>query len=130
MSSQTLNRYWIPHIDINKRVITQELQYYLGPDATVRPYTREGEDGFLITTPGACLSDEQINDICLKSKEIWEKQAAAKAASSPDKPLKRPLHQPVLISSGDGAGRRSSDRKKPEPRKPYDGRRRSNTSRR
>ncbi|KAI0171250.1 hypothetical protein BJ166DRAFT_217787 [Pestalotiopsis sp. NC0098] len=57
MSSDSVNRYWIPHIDIHKRVITQELQYYLGPDATVRPFTREGEDGFLITTPGACLSD-------------------------------------------------------------------------
>lgn len=34
MSSETVNRYWIPHIDIHKRVITQELQYYLGPDAT------------------------------------------------------------------------------------------------
>ncbi|KAK9790003.1 hypothetical protein AB5N19_09033 [Seiridium cardinale] len=130
MSSQLLNRYWIPHIDIHKRVITQELQFYLGPDATVRPYTREGEDGFLITTPGACLSDEQINDICLKSKEIWDKQAAAKAASSPGKQLKRPLHQPVLVSSGDGPGRRSSDRKRNEPRKPYDDRRRSHTSRR
>lgn len=34
MSSDSVNRYWIPHIDIHKRVITQELQYYLGPDAT------------------------------------------------------------------------------------------------
>lgn len=39
MSSDSVNRYWIPHIDIHKRVITQELQYYLGPDAT-------GEFGF------------------------------------------------------------------------------------
>ena len=71
-----MNKYWIPHLDIHRKVITQELQYYLGPDATVRPYTREvrlrvqatqlatsnsrisqGEDGFLITTPGGCLTD-------------------------------------------------------------------------
>lgn len=70
------NRYWIPNLDINKKVITQEIQYYLGPESTVRPYTREvlpntflmcqatvlritlqGEDGFLITTPGECLTD-------------------------------------------------------------------------
>ncbi len=36
-----MNKYWIPHLDIHKKVITQELQYYLGPEATVRPYTRE-----------------------------------------------------------------------------------------
>jgi hypothetical protein len=41
MSSSAMNRYWIPHIDIHKKVITQELQYHLGPQATVRPYTLE-----------------------------------------------------------------------------------------
>ncbi|KAI1428654.1 hypothetical protein F5Y12DRAFT_710949 [Xylaria sp. FL1777] len=104
MSSVSMNRYWIPHLDINKKVITQELQCYLGPEATVRPYTRQGEDGFLITTPGACLTDEQIDDICLKSKEMWERQAAAKAHQNQEKPLKRPLHQPILISKGSGSG--------------------------
>ncbi|KAI1112660.1 hypothetical protein F5Y14DRAFT_251733 [Nemania sp. NC0429] len=97
MSSASMNKYWIPHHDINKKVITRELQYYLGPEAT-------GEDGYLITTPGPCLTDEQIDDICLKSKEIWEKQAAAKAQQNLEKPLKRPLHQPVLISKGLGSG--------------------------
>ncbi|ENH62414.1 hypothetical protein FOC1_g10012647 [Fusarium oxysporum f. sp. cubense race 1] len=55
--SSSMNKYWIPHQDIHRKVITQELQYYLGPQATVRPYTLEGEDGFLITTPGSCLTD-------------------------------------------------------------------------
>ncbi|KAI3326129.1 hypothetical protein HD806DRAFT_532782 [Xylariaceae sp. AK1471] len=97
MSSPPMNKYWIPQHDINKKVITQELQCYLGPEAT-------GEDGFLITTRGACLTDEQIDDICLKSKEMWERQAAAKAQQNLDKPLKRPLHQPILISKGSGEG--------------------------
>ncbi|KAH7148683.1 hypothetical protein EDB81DRAFT_933094 [Dactylonectria macrodidyma] len=60
MSSSSMNKYWIPHLDIHKKVITQELQYYLGPEATVRPYTLEGEDGFLITTPGSCLTDVSV----------------------------------------------------------------------
>lgn len=81
-----MNKYWVPHLDIHKKVITQELQYYLGPEATVRPYTREvwaprwvwitsladktgpqGEDGFLITTPGPCLSD-----VSLAGRETWQ----------------------------------------------------------
>jgi hypothetical protein len=78
MSYDKMNRYWLPNVEINKKVITQELQFYLGPDAHVRPYTRDvsfpkfkrllkntdscqGEDGFLITTPGACLTD-----VCIK----------------------------------------------------------------
>lgn len=39
MSFNSMNKYWIPHLDIHKKVITQGLQYYLGPEATVRPYT-------------------------------------------------------------------------------------------
>lgn len=98
-SPTPMNKYWIPSQDIHKKVITQEIQYQLGPQATVRPYTREGEDGFLITTPGPCLSDEQIDDICQKSREMWELKAAARATEPPpQKPLKRPLHQPVVIA--------------------------------
>ncbi|PSS27240.1 hypothetical protein M430DRAFT_54786 [Amorphotheca resinae ATCC 22711] len=104
MSSGEKNRYWIPNLEINKKVITQEIQYYLGPESTVRPYTREGEDGFLITTPGECLTDEQIDDICRKSKEVWEKQAAARSKKESDKQLKRPLHQPVVVSRGSKSG--------------------------
>lgn len=40
-SSTPMNKYWIPHLDIHKRVITREIQFHLGPQATVRPYTRE-----------------------------------------------------------------------------------------
>jgi len=41
MSSSEKNRYWIPHVDINKKVITAEIQYYLGPESTVRAYTQD-----------------------------------------------------------------------------------------
>ncbi|KAI5927463.1 hypothetical protein F4810DRAFT_368357 [Camillea tinctor] len=131
MATPPLNRYWIPHLDIHKKILTQELQLYLGPDATVRTYSREGEDGFLITTPGGCLTDEQIDDICLKSKDMWEKQAAARSQQNPDKPLKRPLHQPVLISKGSGDGsQRRKDRRGHFPRRPYDDKRANESSRR
>ncbi|KAK1770983.1 hypothetical protein QBC33DRAFT_511781 [Phialemonium atrogriseum] len=119
-SSSEMNKYWIPHLDIHKKVITQELQYYLGPGAT-------GEDGFLITTPGPCLTDEQIDDICVKSKEMWERQAAARAQTKPEKPLKRPLHQPVLISkavSGDLSRKSRDDRWRNDTCRRHDERRR------
>ncbi|KAH7011682.1 hypothetical protein EDB80DRAFT_876337 [Ilyonectria destructans] len=119
MSSSSMNKYWIPHLDIHRKVITQELQYYLGPEATVRPYTLEGEDGFLITTPGSCLTDEQIDDICRKSKELWDRQTAARLQQNPERPLKRPLHQPVVVSRGAEAPRRR------EPRRHHHDRRRN-----
>jgi hypothetical protein len=56
---------------------------------------------------------EQINDICLKSRAMWERQAAARVQSDLDKPLKRPLHQPVVVSkagSSNSARRRATDK--------------------
>ncbi|KAL2266259.1 hypothetical protein VTJ83DRAFT_5611 [Remersonia thermophila] len=46
-------------------------QYHLGPEATVQSFTCNGEDGVLMTTPGPCLSDEQIDETCVKSCEMW-----------------------------------------------------------
>lgn len=39
--SSSMNKYWIPALYIHRKIITQEIQYYLGPEATVRPYTRD-----------------------------------------------------------------------------------------
>jgi hypothetical protein len=41
MSASEKNQYWIPNLDINKKVIVTEIQCYLGPEATVRAYTYE-----------------------------------------------------------------------------------------
>jgi hypothetical protein len=35
------NQYWIPNFEINRKVITDEIQYYLGPDSSVRPYSHD-----------------------------------------------------------------------------------------
>jgi hypothetical protein len=64
---------------------------------------------------------EQIDDICVKSKEMWERQAAARAAGASDKPLKRPLHRPVVMSkAGNGGGvsrRRKEERRRSDERR-------------
>ncbi|TPX17990.1 uncharacterized protein E0L32_011937 [Thyridium curvatum] len=112
MTSTTMNRYWIPQEDIHKKVISSEIQHYLGPDATVRAYSKDGEDGYLITTPGPCFSDEQIDELRVKSKEMWNRQAALRSESGEKEvPLKRPLHPPVIISRGGEGG--ASRRRRP-----------------
>ncbi|CAN8105932.1 unnamed protein product [Discula destructiva] len=96
-SSSPKNKFWLPSQGIHRSVITEQLPYYLGPEATVRPYTRKGSDGFLITTPGPCLSDEQINDICEKSGERWEREAMERGTLAQN--AKRPYHQPVIVAA-------------------------------
>ena len=73
--------------------------------------SQQGEDGYLIITPGGCLTDAQIDDICNESQEVVERQAAARSKKDSDKKLKRPLHQPILISrsSKSSSHRRHSD---------------------
>ncbi|VTT60849.1 unnamed protein product [Fusarium fujikuroi] len=129
--SSSMNKYWIPHQDIHRKVITQELQYYLGPQATVRPYTLEPNGYPLLMNsnvgrgwiphhhsrilPDRCWSLlEQIDDICRKSKDLWDRQAAAKVQQNPEKLLKRPLHQPVIVSRGSSrdSHRRYHDRRR------------------
>ena len=53
-------------------------------------------------------SQEQIDDICRKSKEVWEKQAAARASARTG-PLKRPLHQPIVVSRNSRGTKRRHD---------------------
>jgi len=100
MARDGMNEFWITNFGIHKRVIQEDIQCYLGPGATVRSFTRNGEDGFLVTTPGELLTDEQIDDICRKSSERWEKEAAARIQTDSEKKLKRPAQQPVPMSRG------------------------------
>ncbi|KAJ4306252.1 hypothetical protein N0V88_001050 [Collariella sp. IMI 366227] len=107
-----MNKYWIPHLDIHKKVITQELQCYLGPEATLDPKIDPDQ--------------EQIDDICVKSKEMWEKQAAARASGASNKVLKRPLHQPVVMAK---AGASDPSRRRRENRRRNDSRSRRDRDR-
>ncbi|KAJ4299447.1 hypothetical protein N0V90_004692 [Kalmusia sp. IMI 367209] len=69
------NSYFVPGYGISRTVIQNEIHYYCGPDAIVRPYTLQGRDGFLVTTSGAPLTQAQIEDLKLSSREYEEKQS-------------------------------------------------------
>jgi hypothetical protein len=48
-SSRPFQDYFLPGEDINREVIAVDITRYLGPDATVRPYTHtDGRKGYLI----------------------------------------------------------------------------------
>jgi hypothetical protein len=36
-----MNQYWINGVNIDKRIIMKELQFYLGPQATIRHFMRD-----------------------------------------------------------------------------------------
>lgn len=66
-----MNEYWIANHGINKKVITKEIQCYLGPEAHARPYSYQGEDGFLIVSPGPCITDvSSVNELNCSRTEL------------------------------------------------------------
>lgn len=60
-------------------------------------------------------NQEHIDDICIKSRRLWERLATIRAEESPGQRLKRPLSQPILIykvsSEPARRSRRREDRK-------------------
>ena len=56
MSSYDLKQYFVPGYLISKHIMFSHIQIYLGPYATVRPYSYRGRDGYLVSAPGQPLT--------------------------------------------------------------------------
>jgi len=67
--------YFVPGYEISRHIIFQHIQYYLGPQASVRPYSFRGREGYLVTAPGQPLTRSQIEDLQSLSRQ-YEIQAA------------------------------------------------------
>ncbi|EBA27461.1 uncharacterized protein AFUA_3G11355 [Aspergillus fumigatus Af293] len=57
-----VQQYWLPGYGLSRHIVLGHIQYFLGPSATVRPYTYQVNDYL-----------EQINDLAAMSRE-YERQ--------------------------------------------------------
>ncbi|MCJ1305442.1 hypothetical protein MMC08_008256 [Hypocenomyce scalaris] len=80
-SGHQYNQYFVPGFGISRHVIFGHIQYYLGPSASVRPYSYQGREGYLVTAPGQPLTKSQIEDLQNLSKQ-YELQAAERMRAS------------------------------------------------
>lgn len=71
-------QYWLPGFGLSRHIVLGQIQYFLGPNASVRPYTFQGREGYLIN--GMRLTREQIDDLATMSRE-HERREAARMAS-------------------------------------------------
>ena len=46
---QEYRPYFVPGYGISRHIIFSHIQYYLGPSATVRPYSYRGREGYLVS---------------------------------------------------------------------------------
>ncbi|KAJ6083196.1 hypothetical protein N7467_007331 [Penicillium canescens] len=70
-------QYWLPGYGLSRHIVLGHIHYFLGPTASVRPYSYQGREGYLIN--GVPLTREQIDDLATMSRE-YERQEAARMA--------------------------------------------------
>ncbi|KAL3435759.1 hypothetical protein BDV09DRAFT_194544 [Aspergillus tetrazonus] len=108
-----VQQYWLPGYGLSRQIVLGQIQYFLGPTATVRPYTyqvklrlnlkdpflRPGREGYLIV--GVPLTREQINDLAIMSRE-YERQEALRMAGDSNSQSEPYINEiiPVRLPSG------------------------------
>lgn len=81
MSSSDYKQYFLPGWSISRNIIFSHIHYFLGPYASVRPYSYQGREGYLVITPGPPLTESQIEDLQNLSRQ-YEQQAAERMTAS------------------------------------------------
>lgn len=56
MSSNGYTSYFVPGYGISRHVIFTNIHYYLGPYASVRPFSYQQREGYLVSNPGPPLT--------------------------------------------------------------------------
>ena len=121
-TSREERQYFVPGYAISRHIIFSHIQYYLGPQASVRPYSYRGREGYLVATTGQPLTrvsgvspcqlrfsqsprvmlrsrnQSQIEDLQSLSRQ-YEYQAAERmvAGSSPDSSEELYINKPVQV---------------------------------
>ncbi|KAL4868913.1 hypothetical protein BDV12DRAFT_196887 [Aspergillus spectabilis] len=108
-----VQQYWLPGYGLSRQIVLGQIQYFLGPSATVRPFTyqvnlrhdlkdpflRTGREGYLIV--GVPLTREQINDLAIMSRE-YERQETLRMAGDANPQSEPYINEiiPVRLTSG------------------------------
>ncbi|KAL8814048.1 MAG: hypothetical protein Q9223_006702 [Gallowayella weberi] len=79
------NRYFLPGWGISRNILFSHIHFFLGPYATARPFSYQGREGYLVTTPGPPLTEKQIEDLQNLSRQ-YEQQAAERMVVSQGQP--------------------------------------------
>ncbi|KAL2045662.1 hypothetical protein N7G274_002092 [Stereocaulon virgatum] len=105
-SSNVYNSYFVPGYRISRHVMFTNIHYYLGPCATVRPFSYQQREGYLVSNPGTPLTKSQIEDLQYLSEQYEQQEAermvrASSAMNTADLYINRPI--PVQQRTRHGA---------------------------
>ena len=57
MTGNELKQYFLPGWGISRNILFSHIHFFLGPHASVRPYSYQGREGYLVITPGPPLTE-------------------------------------------------------------------------
>ncbi|CAO1602983.1 hypothetical protein XANCAGTX0491_006577 [Xanthoria calcicola] len=85
ITGNELKQYFLPGWGISRNILFSHIHFFLGPHASVRPYSYQGREGYLVITPGPPLTEKQIEDLQNLSRQ-YEQQAAERMVVSRGQP--------------------------------------------
>lgn len=59
----TYTSYFVPGYMISRQVMFNNVHYFLGPQASVRPFTYQQREGYLINNPGGPLTKVTLHGV-------------------------------------------------------------------
>ncbi|CAD6577245.1 MAG: hypothetical protein ASARMPRED_008187 [Alectoria sarmentosa] len=94
--SNAYTTYFVPGYGISRHIMFTHIQYHLGPYASVRPFTYQQREGYLISNPGSALTKSQIEDLQYISRQYEQQEAermirASGALDRADVYINRPI---------------------------------------
>ncbi|KAI2817637.1 hypothetical protein CBS63078_5437 [Aspergillus niger] len=89
-----VQQYWLPGYGLSRHIVLGHIQYFLGPSASVRPYSYQGRDGYLIV--GVPLTREQIDDLATMSREYERQESLRMAGDSASPASSFGRHEPYI----------------------------------
>ena len=57
IAGNELEQYFLPGWGISRNILFSHIHFFLGPHASVRPYSYQGREGYLVITPGPPLTE-------------------------------------------------------------------------
>ena len=62
--------YFLPGYGLSRSVVLQQIPYQLGPNASVRPFSYQQREGYLISSPGAFLTKVRYSTYCVQGSSL------------------------------------------------------------
>ena len=91
-------QYFLPGWNISRNIIFSHIHYFLGPNASVRPYSYQGREGYLLITPGPPLTE--VSSSLVSGKMRPQALSNLSWQTEPDRGLADPVTAVRTASGG------------------------------